>query len=355
MSRKVFPKIALGLTLLGAVGLAGCAQPPATSQPSETPSTGKVQENFKACMVSVEGGFSTPVGKQAEAGLSKSQEDLGIETNEVEADDIPRALQQMVSSGCKLIFGVGEDMTTPLEAAAKTNPDVNFALLGGTPNQQLGNLKPMVFNTHEVGFLAGYLAASQTKSGTVGVFGGLFVPSVTMYLDGFVQGVSYYNGKNSADVKVVGWDQQAKSGSYITDGDPFNNPDAAKTITSELIGKGADVIMPVAEVSNKGAIEPAKAAGAKLIWSGVDGCTENADACDIIIASAIRDYSSAVSDVIYQAKKGEFSNTAYIGTLKNAGAKLVGLSSDEAKAKIREVSDGIVAGGIEVHSDAAVG
>lgn len=348
-------KIAASVAVASVLGLlGGCAKPPANEAPEPSSAASKV-EDFKACMVSTEGGFTTPMGKQAQAGLAKSQELLGIETNEIEADDLPRALQQMASSGCKLIFGVGSDMTAPLEAAAKTNPDVSFALLGGTPEQSLPNLKPMAFNTHEVGFLAGYYAASQSKSGTVGVFGGLLIPSVTMYLDGFVQGVAHYNDKNSAKVKVIGWDQEAKTGSYITDGDPFNNPEGAAALTKDLIDQGADVIMPVADKSNEGAIEPAKAAGAKLIWSDVDGCQANSKSCDVVIASAIRDYTTAISDVIYQANEGGFSNSAYVGTLKNSGAKLVGISDDGANEKLREVSDGIVAGSIEVKSDAAIG
>ena len=35
------------------------------------------------------------------------------------------------------------------------------------------NLKPLVFDTAQAAFLAGYLAAGMTKTGKVGTFGGM--------------------------------------------------------------------------------------------------------------------------------------------------------------------------------------
>ena len=49
-------------------------------------------------------------------------------------------------------------------------------------------------------FLGGYLAAAMSKSGKVGTFGGQDIPPVTIYMDGFVAGVRYYDKINNAHV-----------------------------------------------------------------------------------------------------------------------------------------------------------
>ena len=60
--------------------------------------------------------------------------------------------------------------------------------------------------------MAGYPAADYTKTGVVGTYGGQPFPTVTIFMDGFKQGVDYYNQEKGKDVKVVGWD--GKNGSF---------------------------------------------------------------------------------------------------------------------------------------------
>ncbi|MDA8391592.1 MAG: BMP family ABC transporter substrate-binding protein, partial [Actinomycetota bacterium] len=50
--------------------------------------------------------------------------------------------------------------------------------------------------------LAGYLAAGYSKTGAVGTFGGAPYPTVTIFMDGFKQGVEYYNSVKGTTVKV---------------------------------------------------------------------------------------------------------------------------------------------------------
>ena len=41
----------------------------------------------------------------------------------------------------------------------------------------------------EPSFMAGYLAAGMSKTGKVGTFGGINIPPVAVFMDGFVAGV----------------------------------------------------------------------------------------------------------------------------------------------------------------------
>ena len=76
------------------------------------------------------------------------------------------------------------------------------------------NIKPILFDTAQAAFLAGYAAASYSKTGVVGTFGGMPIPTVTIFMDGFVDGVKYYNTQKSKNVKVLGWDVKTQNGSF---------------------------------------------------------------------------------------------------------------------------------------------
>ena len=46
-------------------------------------------------------------------------------------------------------------------------------------------MKGLLFNSAQSSFLAGYLAAGMSESGKVATFGGLAIPSVTSFMDGY--------------------------------------------------------------------------------------------------------------------------------------------------------------------------
>ena len=51
-------------------------------------------------------------------------------------------------------------------------------------------MNALLFNTAQDGFQGGYLAAGMTKTGKVATFGGQKLPTVTIYMDGFYDGVA---------------------------------------------------------------------------------------------------------------------------------------------------------------------
>jgi len=65
------------------------------------------------------------------------------------------------------------------------------------------NVLGQVYATDEDAFLAGYLAASVSKTGT---FGGTNIPTVIIFTDGFSRGVQRYKEEKGASVTVLGWD-----------------------------------------------------------------------------------------------------------------------------------------------------
>ncbi len=149
--------------------------------------------DFKACMVSDSGGFEDKSFNQSGAeGLQRAADELGVEINKVEstaATDFTPNIDQMIADKCDLIIGVGFLLEDPIQAAATANPDVNFALIDSSFSDEtfapvtLENGKPLLFNTQEASFLAGYVAAGMSATGTVATFGGIKLPSVTIFMD----------------------------------------------------------------------------------------------------------------------------------------------------------------------------
>ena len=146
-----------------------------------------------------------------------------------------------------------------------------------------------MYNTVQDGFLGGYLAAGMTKTGKVATFGGHELPTVTIYMDGFWDGVQYYNPKHGTHVQVLGWNEKTQKGSFTGD---FTNQTKGQTLTQTFISEGADIIFPVAGNVGLGAAKAVQsadtAAGSNkvnMMWVDVDGCVSAATYCPYFITS----------------------------------------------------------------------
>ena len=102
-------------------------------------------------------------------------------------------INTFISQKCNIIVTVGFVMGDATKAAAKAHPSQKFAIVDYSYSPTLPNVDALVFNTVQDGFLGGYLAAGMTKTGKVATFGGQELPTVTIYMDGFWDGVQYYN------------------------------------------------------------------------------------------------------------------------------------------------------------------
>lgn len=127
---------------------------------------GESGSDYLACMVSDSGGWDDQSFNQSSReGLDNAKKNLGIEESLAESQgdaDFGPNVDNMVQQGCNLTFGVGFLLEDTIQEAAEANPDLNFALIDsgftdadGKP-VTLENAKPVVFNTAEAAYLAGY-------------------------------------------------------------------------------------------------------------------------------------------------------------------------------------------------------
>ena len=129
-------------------------------------------------------------------------------------------------------------------------------------------------------------------------------------MDGFAQGVEYYNKQKSASVQVLGWDAAKQDGQFVPGDKPFEDPKGGQRTAQGLISQGADIVFPVAGPSGEGALQAAKASGGKVnaIWVDTDGCVSAEAYCPNIVTSVYKGMDVAVLNAIKAAKDGSFSN-----------------------------------------------
>ena len=217
------------------------------------------------------------------------------------------------------------------------------------------NVKPIVFDTAQAAYLAGYLAAGVSKTGKVGTFGGGNQPPVTLFMDGFADGVAKYNEAHHASVEVLGWSKAAQDGSFTGD---FEDTLKGNTLTKTLIGDGADVILPVAGQVGEGAAAAALDAGnVSIIWVDNDGYNTLPEKYrGILLTSVLKNTQDAVASIAKSSKDKTFTNTPYVGTLKNGGVGIAGFHdmaskvSAELAAEVKALKADIISGAITVTS-----
>jgi basic membrane protein A len=265
-------------------------------------------------------------------------------------------VQQAVDSGCELIVTVGWELADATLTQAGDNPELAFAIVDETV--EADNVKPVVFDTAQASFLAGYLAAGVSKTGVVATFGGGNQPPVTLFMDGFVDGVAEYNRAHGTAVRVLGWDKAAQDGAFTGD---FEDINKGKALTESLIDQGADVILPVAGQVGEGTISAAlERGGVSVIWVDSDGYESLAEEFrPVLLTSVLKNTQDAMVEIVGAVLDDTFTNEPYVGTLENGGVEiapyhdLAPLVSAELDAEIQDLRERIISGDLVVESPSA--
>jgi len=338
-----------------------------TSSTSSSSNTGASSAKFLGCMVTDTGGIddrsfnaSSWQGMEAAASADPNITVKYLQST-TQSDYVPN-INAFLSQKCGIIVTVGFLMAAATEAAAKAHPSQKFAIVDCSYASQCltgtkeTNIDQLVFNTVQDGFLGGYLAAGMTKTGKVATYGGQELPTVTIYMDGFWDGVQYYNQKHGTHVQVLGWNEQTQKGSFTGN---FTDQTTGQTLTQTFISEGADIIFPVAGDVGLGtakAVQDADTAAGSdkvnMLWVDTDGCVNAPQYCQYFISSVTKGIVAAVSNAVESAAKGTFTGGTYIGTLANGGAVLSPFHDFQSKvpaalqAELNQIKTGIENGSI---------
>jgi len=340
-----------------------------SSAPAGSGTSAAAAAKTLGCMVTDTGGIddrsfnaSSWAGMQAAqaAGSGISVKYLQSTT---QADYVPN-INTFIGQKCSIIVTVGFLMGDATQAAAKAHPSQKFAIVDFSYTPPLTNVDALLFNTAQDGFQGGYLAAGMTKTGKVATFGGQKLPTVTIYMDGFYDGVQYYNSKHGTHVQVLGWNEKTQNGSFTGD---FTNQTKGQTLTQTFISEGADIIFPVAGNVGLGAAKAVQdadnAAGSQkvnMMWVDVDGCVSAPQYCKYFITSVQKGIVAAVSTAVTSTNNGTFKGGNYIGTLANGGVALAPFHDFDSKVpaslknELAQVKAGIVNGSITIATKSPV-
>jgi len=343
ISRNTFKGLALAA--VATLALTGCA-PAAVVVPTL---------DYTACAVSDEGSWNDKsFNESVMDGLKKSKAELGVKIADAESnssEDFAPNLQAMVDAKCDVIFAVGFNLVGPVNESAKANPDMNFVTIDGW-SEGNANLKSVGYAMSESSYLAGYLAAAYSKTHVVGTYGGMKIPAVTAFMDGFYYGAKAFEAATGTATTVVGWDAAKQEGDFMGDFTP--NSGVSKTIAANQVQAGADVIMPVAGDQFGAVSEAIKEAGVDGVMIGVDKdiAKTSPQYADMVLTSVEKRMTNAVYDIIKASAVDKTAYADYLGNLKNGGTALSGFGafdmkvSEETKGALKTLQAGIIDGSI---------
>lgn len=226
------------------------------SQESASPSAEGEDPLRMALIVEEAGDFS--FNDAAIAGFRKIKEDYGdaVYLRQYDyRDRIENAFLEAAENDFDVVVGSFE-MEDLVIKFAEEYPDTKFWLYDTDfdfSTYDYDNVYSIHYKANEPSYIAGYLAASTSDTGTIGFLAGGDVETVRDFFVGYVQGAQAAN----PDIKVINslvddWEDHAKG----------------KQLGAELYNQGASMVFNVAGGSGVGLIEAAIEADQKVI--GVD-------------------------------------------------------------------------------------
>ena len=257
-----------------------------------------VEENYKVGLVLSVGGVNDESFNQSawEGALRAEEEYENVEVTYLEstgeADYIPN-IETLVDMNMDLIVGVGFQVSDSVKEAAETYPKQAFAMIDSTYDNVEDiprNVRPILFNEEQAGYLTGLIAGKMTKTNTIAWTGGFDIPSCTPFYTGYEKGAKEAN----PNVKVLK--------QYINS---FTDAAKGKVAAQQMIANGSDIIFMATGGGNMGIIEAIKEAnGVKGI--GVD-MPMSYLAKDYIVTSALKNVGEGLKLTIKDYIDGNFN------------------------------------------------
>jgi len=230
--------------------------------------------------------------------------DLGVEAKVIETtdpNDYEKNIGQFVSENYNVIVTVGFALAEATNVAAKANPEIKFIGVDQFQAEEIPNVAGLIFNEDQAGYLAGYLAASVSKSGKIGaVLGTDAVPPVWRFGEGYRAGAL----AAKPDVKV-----QTVYHSDVGFDKTFSDPDWGKATALSMIDQGVDIVFGAGGRTGNGALFAAadrKDKGVLAIGVDTDQYLSVPEAKAVLLTSAFKVLDQGTADLIKKVADGSF-------------------------------------------------
>lgn len=247
-------------------------------------------------------------------GLKDAEAKFGIQSaysENVGVADSEAAFMDYASQGYDLVIGHGYQYGDPAVKAGKKFPKVKFMAIEA--NSSADNVASYVIACEQAGYLMGILAASMSKSGTIGMVGGIEQPSIIKVVEAYKLGAKAYNSK----IKVLD--------AYIGS---FTDVNLGKEAALAMADKGADVLSHIANQAGTGVIKAAEER--KLLTTG-DSWDQSVISPAAVVCSTIYNVPTLVMIAVDKVRQGQFKGGVFNMGMKEGVVDIASYHDFDAK------------------------
>ncbi|MEZ5882810.1 MAG: BMP family ABC transporter substrate-binding protein [Paracoccaceae bacterium] len=248
-----------------------------------------------------------------------------------------QALRRLAESGANPIVMTGFAFGDVLNSVAPDYPDTKFAIIDMVVDQP--NVRSVVFTEEQGSYLVGIMAATASKTGTVGFIGGMDIPLIRKFACGYVQGVKAANPEAKVIQNMTGTTPAA-----------WNDPVKGAELTKAQISQGADVVYAAAGGTGIGVLQAAADEG--ILSIGVDS-NQNHLHPGKVLTSMVKRVDNSVYEAFVAGAELETGVVVMDLAKEGVGYALdehnAELVTDDMKAAVDAASAKIQSGEIAVH------
>ena len=225
-------------------------------------------------------------------GLMRIKQELGAKVSHVQvrsAAEHEEHFRSYGEEGFDLVFGHGFEFQDAARRVGRDFPDTFFVTTSGNTVTQ--NVGAIVFELEEATYLLGRLAANLSKSGVLGLVGGMEIPSVESTFIAFEAGAKSANPKCKVLRTYIGsWEDTA----------------LAREATLAQISKGADYIFHNADAAAAGVFQAVAEHKKDGVYAFGSNKNQNQEAPESILASAVIDIPGGLLEIAREVKSGTY-------------------------------------------------
>lgn len=299
-------------------------------------------QDFKPVLLyDIGGKFDKSFNEAAHNGAEQFKSEFGDAYRDFEPNSetqYEQALKRFARRKADVIVAVGVGYSVAVKNVAKRYPNVKFTVIDAIID--LPNVQSITFKENEGSFLVGMIAAMKTESKNIGFIGGMDIPLIRRFEQGYIEGAKYVRNDLNFVENYVGTTPAA-----------WNDPIKASEMARSQYSRGVDVIFSAAGPSGLGVIQAAKDNGKLAI--GVDS-NQNHVAPGSVLTSMMKRVDLAVYQAMKEAKEGNWKSGHRVMGLKEGGVDFAldehndGLITADMKTKLEDAKSKIISGEIVV-------
>jgi basic membrane protein A and related proteins len=222
-------------------------------------------------------------------------------------------IDQLAAGAPALIIGAGGLDAQAFRSASAQHPTRHFLLIDAAV-PDVAHLKSVTFRTDEASFLAGVVAAVESKRGRVGFVGAVETEETKAHACAFETGVRWATKERFLTVRGRHAYIGATPETIVT-------PDDGESLSQTMIQMGADVLYAAAGASGgAGVIAAARHARVKAINLDADSRQLRAET---VITSVRKRIDRVVETALSEIRRQSFSGGSTVMNLANGGVDLV--------------------------------